>query len=402
MSKILENNHDRFKTAQQALLDWYDIHHRDLPWRMPPDGYKKGLRPDPYHVWLSEIMLQQTTVPTVKSYFAAFTNRWPKVTDLAVAPRDDVMAAWAGLGYYARARNLHLTAQIVANDHDGIFPETEDELLKLPGIGGYTAAAIAAIAFGQPAVVVDGNIERVVARWADLQTPLPKVKPEIYTVMTGLTPQNRAGDFAQAMMDLGSSICTASRNTGARKTEAQKTVNGTTDANLTPPSCLICPLQPTCATTGEAAAVLPRKLPKKKRPDRRGTALIITDGAGNIIVERRPDQGMLGGLDVFPGSAWADGSAKISDYPITDVSASGQFKAAHQTGQKLNQQAEHIFTHFRVILDIEKIEIASATKDLPHHWRWVAIKDLPQMALPTVMVKTARLAGVWADLSKNA
>ena len=396
MSKDLENNHDRFKAAQQALLDWYDVHHRDLPWRMPPDGYKKGLRPDPYHVWLSEIMLQQTTVPTVKSYFADFTARWPKVTDLAAAPRDDVMAAWAGLGYYARARNLHLTAQIIANDYDGVFPETEDELLKLPGVGGYTAAAIAAIAFGQPAVVVDGNIERVVARWADLQTPLPKVKPEVYTVMTGLTPHKRAGDFAQAMMDLGSSICTASRKTGARKKE-----NAKTDAHLTPPSCLICPLKPTCATTGEAAAVLPRKLPKKKRPDRRGTALIITDGTGQIIVERRPDQGMLGGLDVFPGSAWADGAAKISDYPITDDSPAGQFKSAHQTGQKLNQQAEHIFSHFRIILDIEKIEIASAIKDLPANWRWVAIKDLPQMALPTVMVKTARLAGVWTDASKN-
>ncbi len=397
MSKVLEKENDRYQAAQQALLDWYDIHHRDLPWRMPPDGYKKGLRPDPYHVWLSEIMLQQTTVPTVKSYFAAFTKRWPKVTDLAAAPRDDVMAAWAGLGYYARARNLHLTAQIIANDHDGIFPETEDELLKLPGIGGYTAAAIAAIAFGQPAVVVDGNIERVVARWADLQTPLPKVKPEIYTVMTGLTPHKRAGDFAQAMMDLGSSICTASRKTGARKKDSAKT-----DINLTPPSCLICPLQPTCTTTGEAAAVLPRKLPKKKRPDRRGTALIITDGKGQIIVERRPDQGMLGGLDVFPGSAWADGSAKICDYPITDDSPAGQFKSAHQTGQKLNQQAEHIFTHFRVILDIEKIETDSAVKDLPAHWRWVAIKDLPQMALPTVMVKTARQAGVWVDPSKDA
>ena len=396
MSKDLENNHDRFKAAQQALLDWYDVHHRDLPWRMPPDGYKKGLRPDPYHVWLSEIMLQQTTVPTVKSYFANITARWPKVTDLAAAPRDDVMAAWAGLGYYARARNLHITAQIIANDYDGVFPETEDELLKLPGVGGYTAAAIAAIAFGQPAVVVDGNIERVVARWADLQTPLPKVKPEVYTVMTGLTPHKRAGDFAQAMMDLGSSICMASRKTGARKKE-----NAKTDAHLTPPSCLICPLKPTCATTGEAAAVLPRKLPKKKRPDRRGTALIITDGTGQIIVERRPDQGMLGGLDVFPGSAWADGAAKISDYPITDDSPAGQFKSAHQTGQKLNQQAEHIFSHFRIILDIEKIEIASAIKDLPANWRWVAIKDLPQMALPTVMVKTARLAGVWTDASKN-
>ena len=406
MSKVYSQDQNRFEAAQQALLDWYDVHHRDLPWRMAPDGYKKGHCPEPYHVWLSEIMLQQTTVPTVKSYFAAFTHRWPKVTDLAAAPRDDVMAAWAGLGYYARARNLHLTAQIIANDYDGVFPETEEELLKLPGIGGYTAAAIAAIAFGQPAVVVDGNIERVVARWADLQTPLPKVKPEIYTVMTGLTPRKRAGDFAQAMMDLGSSICTPARKIGARKIEVLKTGETPTAENLTLPSCLICPLQPTCATTGEAAAVLPRKRPKKQRPDRRGTALIITDGEGQIIVERRPDEsktggGMLGGLDVFPGSAWADGSRQISDYPITDDSAAGQFKAKHQASQRLNQQVEHIFSHFRVILDIEKIEITTTNDNLPADWRWVAIKDLPQMALPTVMVKTARLAGVWQDPKKD-
>ena len=408
LQTMAKTQQDRFITAQEALLDWYDRHHRDLPWRMPPDAVKKGLRPDPYHVWLSEIMLQQTTVATVKSYFAAFTKRWPKVTDLAQAPRDDVMAAWAGLGYYARARNLHLTAQIIANDHGGVFPDTEDELLKLPGIGGYTAAAIAAIAFGAPAVVVDGNIERVVARWADLQTPLPKVKPEIYDVMSGLTPSQRAGDFAQAMMDLGSSLCTPPRKTASKKPpkKPQKNLESkqsdaeameATGEGLTLPSCLICPLSSTCATTGVAAAVLPRKLPKKQRPDRRGTALIITDGDGHIIVERRPDQGMLGGLDVFPGSAWADGRVGVVDYPIAEDSPSGQLRARFGQGQKLNQQAEHIFSHFRVILDIEKIETAGQTTDLPPQWRWVALADLPKMALPTVMVKTARLAGVWAE-----
>lgn len=379
MAKHQSQDHARYQNAQSALLDWYDRHHRDLPWRMPPDALKKGGRPNPYHVWLSEIMLQQTTVPTVKSYFAAFTQRWPKVTDLAAAHRDDVMAAWAGLGYYARARNLHKTAQIIAQDYDGVFPKGEKGLLELPGIGAYTAAAIAAIAFGQKAVVVDGNIERVVARWADLQTPLPKVKPDIYQVMSGLTPSLRAGDFAQAMMDLGATVCTASRRSGEQ---------------LSPPSCLICPLQPTCATTGDAAAVLPRKLPKKKRPDRHGIALIITDGQGNIVLERRPDQGMLGGLDVFPGSSWADGSAAISDYPIMPESPIGQFRSLHGSGQKLNQQAEHIFTHFRVILDIEKIEILDAKPQLPASMRWVAIADLPDLALPTVMVKTARLAGI--------
>ena len=376
-----DQHQDAYQQAQSALLDWYDAHHRDLPWRMPPDALKQGLRPDAYHVWLSEIMLQQTTVPTVKSYFAAFTKRWPKVTDLAAADRDEVMAAWAGLGYYARARNLHRTAQIIADDHGGVFPDTEQGLLALPGIGAYTAAAIAAIAFGQRAVVVDGNIERVVARWADLQTPLPKVKPDVYRVMDGLTPDHRAGDFAQAMMDLGSAICTPPRKSGD---------------GLTVPSCLICPLQPTCATTGEAAAVLPRKLPKKKRPDRRGLALMITDSAGHIVLERRADQGMMGGLDVFPGSAWADGSPAITDYPLSPDSPIAALTAAYAQGQRLNQQVEHIFSHFRVILDVEKIDIPEQKPDLPASMRWVAIADLPQLALPTVMVKAAKLAKIMA------
>jgi A/G-specific adenine glycosylase len=370
--------------ASLALLDWFDQHHRDLPWRVPPQAIQSGQRPNPYHVWLSEIMLQQTTVPTVKSYFAAFTQRWKTVDDLAAASRDDVMAAWAGLGYYARARNLHRAAQIISQDHGGIFPNTEAELLNLPGIGAYTAAAIAAIAFGRRAVVVDGNIERVTARWANVTKPLPKSKPDLYQVMAALTPDHRAGDFAQAMMDLGAMICTPARRSGE---------------GLSLPACADCPLQSTCATKGEAAAALPRKAPKTPRPDRYGTALIITDQRGHVVLSRRPDQGMLGGLDVFPGSGWADGSKEITTYPIEAESAAGQMLVRHDQqdgGQavRLNQQAEHIFSHFRVVLTVEKIQLDAVTPPLPHGLRWEAIDRLPQLALPTVMVKVARLAGI--------
>jgi len=369
--------------ASLALLDWYDQHHRDLPWRVPPQAIQSGQRPNPYHVWLSEIMLQQTTVPTVKSYFAAFTQRWKTVDDLAAASRDDVMAAWAGLGYYARARNLHRAAQIVSQDHGGIFPNTEAELLTLPGIGAYTAAAIAAIAFGRRAVVVDGNIERVTARWANVTKPLPKSKPDLYQVMAALTPDHRAGDFAQAMMDLGAMICTPARRSGE---------------GFSLPACADCPLQSTCATKGETAAALPRKAAKTPRPDRYGTALIITDQGGHVVLSRRPDQGMLGGLDVFPGSGWADGSKEITTYPIEAESAAGQMLARYDQqdgGQavRLNQQAEHIFSHFRVVLTVEKIQLDAVTPPLPHGLRWEAIDRLPQLALPTVMVKVARLAG---------
>jgi A/G-specific adenine glycosylase len=372
--------------ASQALLDWYDQHHRDLPWRVSPQAVQSGERPNPYHVWLSEIMLQQTTVPTVKSYFATFTTRWQTVHDLASASRDDVMAAWAGLGYYARARNLHRAAEIIAQDHVGDFPDTEAELLTLPGIGAYTAAAIAAIAFGRRAVVVDGNIERVTARWANVTKPLPKAKPDLYQVMDALTPDHRAGDFAQAMMDLGAMICTPSRRSGD---------------GLSLPNCGICPLRSTCATRGEAAAALPRKAPKTKRPDRHGVALIITDQAGHVALERRGDHGMLGGLDVFPGSGWADGSKDVAAYPIDADSPAGEILARHDQmlgGQRLtlNQKAEHIFSHFRVLLTIEKIQLDGVKPPLPKGWRWESIETLPNLALPTVMAKVARLGGLLA------
>ncbi|MDJ0821833.1 MAG: A/G-specific adenine glycosylase, partial [Paracoccaceae bacterium] len=225
----------------QVLLEWYDRHARVMPWRVGPEARAGGQRPDPYRVWLSEIMLQQTTVAAVKSYFEAFTARWPSVSDLAAAEDGDVMAAWAGLGYYARARNLLKCARVVTSEHGGQFPDSYDALLKLPGIGPYTAAAISAIAFDRPETVVDGNVERVMARLHDEHTPLPTAKPVLTAMAQALTPADRPGDYAQAVMDLGATICTP-RN----------------------PACGLCPWRPGCAAWAAGTAVeLPRKLPKK-------------------------------------------------------------------------------------------------------------------------------------------
>ena len=218
-------------TISAPLLAWYDRHARTLPWRVSPKARARGVRPDPYRVWLSEIMLQQTTVAAVKPYFEAFIARWPTVGDLAAAPREDVMKAWAGLGYYARARNLKACAEVVATEHGGRFPDTVVGLKALPGIGDYTAAAIAAIAFDVPAPVVDGNIERVIARLFAIATPLPAGKKDIRERQSALTPQKRAGDYAQAMMDLGAAICTPKR-----------------------PACVLCPLTEACAARGGGCA----------------------------------------------------------------------------------------------------------------------------------------------------
>lgn len=315
------------------LLNWYDAHARALPWRAPPGAPA----PDPYRVWLSEIMLQQTTVATVKPYFEAFTARWATVEALAAADDADVMSAWAGLGYYARARNLLACARAV----EGRFPETEAELRKLPGIGRYTAAAIASIAFGQRTVVVDGNVERVVARLFDVQTPLPMAKPELYRLTGSITPNARPGDFAQAMMDLGATICTP-RN----------------------PKCLICPIKPVCrATTPED---LPRKLPKQANPERHGI-VVWHEKDQHVWLVRRPEKGLLGGMRALPSGGW-DGS----DCP--------------ETGQLIGQ-VTHGFTHFNLTLEVHK---SSCTTQPDGEW-WLVSK-LDDAGLPTVFAKAARLA----------
>ena len=366
---------DRHHAATSALLSWYETHGRVLPWRAPV-----GSHADPYAVWLSEIMLQQTTVATVKTYFDAFISRWPDVRALAAAPRDDVLAAWAGLGYYARARNLHAAAITVAEQHDGHFPDTEAGLLALPGIGPYTAAAIAAIAFGRRAVVVDGNIERVTARWQAVETPLPKAKPTLHAVMDALTPDDRAGDFAQAMMDLGAMVCTPPRR--------QKS-----GAGLTPPDCARCPLYATCLGRKGEAAALPRKQPKKPQPQRHGVVLVLQDGGGRVLLEERPDQGLLGGMLVFPGSDWADGSPARQDYPLHDALPVAAVLPQASVPQRRNAGVQHVFTHFRLHLAIEEAVLDGQVL-LPPRYRWVARDQLAGLALPTVMRKVAKAAGL--------
>lgn len=290
-----------------SLRRWYDANARVLPWRIPPAASE---RPDPYRVWLSEVMLQQTTVAAVRGYFRRFTERWPTVADLAGASDGEVMAEWAGLGYYARARNLLACARIVSGAQGGRFPETEAGLRALPGIGAYTAAAIAAIAFGRPATVVDGNVERVVARLFAVESALPKAKPVLSTLAATLTPVLRPGDHAQAMMDLGATICTP-RN----------------------PACALCPLRGDClGFAGGDPASYPRKAPKAAKPTRTGTLWIARRGDGALLVERRPDRGLLGGTLGFPGTEW-DGT----DTPPP-------MEAEWRAGPSVS----HTFTHFHL------------------------------------------------------
>ena len=264
--------------ASNALLQWYAVDKRRLPWRA-----EAGERPDPYRVWLSEIMLQQTTVAHARPYFEAFIARWPNVGDLAVAPEAEVMSAWAGLGYYARARNLVACARVVAGEHRGRFPANEAELRKLPGIGRYTAAAIAAIAFGERAVVVDANVERVVSRLHALKERLPAARETIYRLTDALTPTQGAGDFAQALMDLGSAICTPKS-----------------------PDCGCCPLSDGCAARIEGAPEnYPMKAPKAERPRRRGFAYWLAHD-GHVLLVRRPPKGLRGGLLALPSGRWEE------------------------------------------------------------------------------------------------
>ncbi|MFY0619849.1 MAG: A/G-specific adenine glycosylase [Shimia sp.] len=300
------------------LLEWYDHNARTMPWRVGPQERQAGVTPDPYRIWMSEIMLQQTTVAAVKDYFERFTARWATVSDLAAAEDADVMAEWAGLGYYARARNLLKCARVVADELDGVFPGTVEELLKLPGVGPYTAGAVASIAFDHPATVVDGNVERVMARLFDVHTPLPAAKPELTDLAAALTPDVRPGDYAQAVMDLGATICTP-RN----------------------PACGICPWRQPCrARLAGTAADLPKKTPKKPKPIRHGVAYIARRVDGAFLLERRPDSGLLGGMLGWPGSDWVEVDAPAHEAPI---------RAEWKT---LNTEARHTFTHFHLRLKV--------------------------------------------------
>lgn len=334
-----------------TLLAWYVRHARTMPWRTPPADRKAGTMPDPYRVWLSEVMLQQTTVAAVRDYFTRFTARWPTVADLAAAADADVMAEWAGLGYYARARNLLACARAVVRDHDGAFPKTREALLTLPGIGPYTAAAIASIAYDEPATVVDGNVERVISRLRLVTEPLPTSKPELTRLAAGLTPQNRAGDYAQAIMDLGATICTPRS-----------------------PACGICPWRDPCAARAAGVqADLPRKLPKATKPVRTGTIWIARDPSGAWLVERRPDRGLLGGMLGFPGTPW-DGAG--GDAPATaDWQTMGEVR--------------HTFTHFHLILTVQGATLSALN---PERGYLLPAPDFRPADLPTVMRKAYDVA----------
>ena len=330
------------------LLAWYDTHARDLPWRSKP-----GIKPDPYHVWLSEIMLQQTTVAAVKDYYIKFLSRWPKVSDLAKASQEDVLRAWAGLGYYARARNLHACAIKVVSDWNGKFPDTEEALRTLPGIGPYTAAAIAAIAFDRPHAAVDGNVERVITRVYAIETPLPTAKPLIKEKAQALVPMKRAGDFAQALMDLGATICTPRT-----------------------PNCKICPWADHCeGRTLGIAESLPRKAPKAKIPIRLGIAFWVERDDGHILLRQRPQKGLLGGMMEIPSTPW---EAKL---PRT---VAAPFEAEWS---KVKFPVEHTFTHFHLQLSVWKT--ATTEKSLPDGggYRWVHKDELTHEALPSLMRK---------------
>jgi A/G-specific adenine glycosylase len=356
LSSPLPRSKCRGQPRAADLLAWYDRHRRVLPWRAPA-----GKRPDPYRVWLSEIMLQQTTVRAVALYYAKFLQRWPNLPALASASLDDVLTAWAGLGYYARARNLHACARVLVARHGGKFPESEAALRELPGIGGYTAAAIAAIAFDQPAMPVDGNVERVVARLYAVSTPLPAGKAEIARRTGALAPPQRAGDFAQAMMDLGATICTPKK-----------------------PACALCPWSGACAAHARGEAeTFPRRMRKREGDLRRGAAFVARRADDCVLLRTRPARGLLGGMAEVPTTNWA-----------ADFDEEKALQGAPQLGtaqrslawRKITGVVRHVFTHFPLELIVYRTEVPRDAK-APRGMRWVAIEDLAGEALPSLMRK---------------
>lgn len=342
----------------QALLKWYDRHQRILPWRALRD-----ITPDPYHVWLSEIMLQQTTVAAVGPYYQRFLKRWPTLKDLAKASIDEVRQMWAGLGYYRRAQSLHDCAILVCAKYDGVFPQSEAELLELPGFGPYTAAAVASIAFDKRANVVDGNVERVISRLFAIQTPLPQAKAEIRKAAFSLLPTSRHGDYAQALMDLGATICTP-RN----------------------PKCDLCPWIKACqAHALGVQQELPRKIKAKTRPIRRAIAFVLTNAEGKILLRRRSNPGLLGGMMEVPSTTWNEGA-------MPDLSDMHRQAPVLAKWTLLPGKVKHVFSHFQFEVAVATASLKGKQMSRKLSGLWVAPAELKDHALPSVMIKIVRHA----------
>lgn len=351
--KVLPLKH--YANSTSELLDWYDIHRRSLPWRADP-----GQRSNPYHVWLSEVMLQQTTVKAVKPYFERFIARWPTVENMAKAELDEVLHLWAGLGYYARARNLHKCAQLILKEYKGKFPDNEAELQKLPGIGRYTAAAISAIVFGKRATVMDVNVERVMARIYSVSDPLPNSKSILFKHASDMTPSKRAGDYVQAVMDLGATVCTVRE-----------------------PKCSLCPWVRRCSGK-HIAENLPAKLPKPKRLTRRGIAFWISDIDGAVLLRKRPEKGLLGGMMEIPSTSWVEGD-------LPDKKTAVMEAPLHvETWEQISGIVKHTFSHFNLELHILVATVAEQ-RPLLDNCIWCQPKDFEKQPLPTVMRKIAQL-----------
>lgn len=338
-----------------ALLDWYDAMGRTLPWRVRPEDREKGVVADPYAVWLSEVMLQQTTIPHGTPYWHKFLTLYPTVDDLAAAPLEEVLTHWAGLGYYARARNLHRCANVIVDEHDGQFPQTKAALQALPGIGDYTASTLAAICFDAPESIVDGNVERVIARLHRVETPLPKGKTAIRKLARVLADPDRPGDYGQALMDLGATVCTPRS-----------------------PSCDRCPWEDWCeARAHDVMTDYPKKMPKKTAPVRHGHAFVIRK-ASHVWLRQRPEDGLLGAMMEVPGSDWQSDKPALS-YPIA-----GDWS-------RMPAPVRHVFTHFTLMLDVHLLH---TRKNPPGAGQWVRIDELDSQALPSLFKKVLDRANV--------
>ncbi len=345
---MCRNEQLRFQELAPRLLDWYAVSARELPWRIGPAARAAGVRPDPYRAWLAEIMLQQTTVPHATRYYLMFTKRWPTINALARAADEDVMAAWAGLGYYARARNLLKCARAVVAL--GGWPDTAAGLRELPGIGPYTAGAIAALAFGRRAAAVDGNVERVLSRLLAAKGEWKVEKPRIKRIVEDLVPATQPAEFAEALMDLGATVCMPKR-----------------------PACDLCPLASMCAAQGENdPARYPIKPKKKDRPIRRGHVYVLFDRAGHVMTERRPDKGLLGGMLGLPGSDWVEGERPLTAHPAA-------------ANWDVIGEVRHVFTHFSLELIVWRARI-DRSKGL-----WTPYGEAAD-GLPSVFAKALKLA----------